>query len=135
ERPWRRSGSYPQETRLFYEVLVFAIVVENTELFHQIMGIFSEIGSLFGGNLNGAVVSLLGVFSGFFYEPIQMAILVLALGGLVRRQRAAPSALEQTPGPASLLILMMGIPIAAICAYLLAESMLWSNFLYWILAR
>lgn len=133
-RRWRPEGWYLHETRFFYELLVFSIVVENVEVFHQVMGIFSEIGSLLGGNFSGLFVSVMGVISGFFYEPLQMAILLLSLGGLFQRRKTTPSELDQTPAPASPLALILGTPIVALCAYLIAESMLWSNFFYWITA-
>lgn len=133
-RPWRRTGWYPQETRFFYEVLLFSLAVENAEIFHEVMGLFSQVGPILTGNVGGVWVSLTGVFMGFLQEPMQLAILALGLGGLLARRKDAPSAIEQTPAPVSLLTLLMGAPIAAICAYLIAESMLWSNFLYWISA-
>lgn len=136
-RSWRRTLAYPQETRFFYELLVFSIALENLEIFQQIMAFFGEFGSIvssLGFNVSDIWVSLIGVLSTFFYEPLQMAILVLALGGLFHRRKDQPFELAQTPGPASIPALILGIPVAALCTYLIAEAMLWSNFLYWITA-
>ncbi len=132
-RVWRRKDWYFHESRFFYELLLFGLVVEQVEFFRWVFDQFSQFASLL--KLDTFSVAFFGMIAGTLESPLELAMWIVALGGLFATRRSAPEGLEQTPSPVSLGGLILEIPIAAVLVYVLVESILWSNFFFWISAE